>query len=198
MAYPCSVKDRELAKFRECPEGSGEVVVATQQCGAIEISGVSPEKFSYRIIDLINGGTKNMNVNGAITPVIFRYTPGPTERVLVDSLDFYLSDGGNPSENNFGALPALPNGLQINTSVAGNVTEFYNLKINLDIYLGFTIEPERTKFLSDKNIVAYRDFPASIQLSGITGDYFEAIVRDDLTGLNSLRMSLLVRNDTSI
>ena len=67
-----------------------------------------------RFIDSVGDGSGsiNLNVNGSVTPVIFRYTPSFTDVVYIRRLIFYLSDTGTLDSGGFGNGAALTNGIE--------------------------------------------------------------------------------------
>ena len=147
---------------------------------------------SFSIKNLLNGSSKSMNVNGSVTPVEFSYAPGAGKTEYLESLKFYLSDGGNPSEDLFGAITALTNGVKIEIRSKGTTKEYYNLKDNTDVVMGFRNLPQVTNFMAEKNIYGFRDFDPPLILKNSNSDFVKVTVRDNLTGIQKMRMSVAI------
>lgn len=62
---------------------------------------------------LLNSGSDDMGVNGAVTPVIFSYAPPANRKLVAGRLLGYLEMAGNFDSVKFGDLAALANGVEI-------------------------------------------------------------------------------------
>jgi hypothetical protein len=66
-------------------------------------------------------GTKNANVNGAITPVVFKIQAGENEILELNRMIVHIADNGSILPHTYGALAALSNGLDVGIYDAGDV-----------------------------------------------------------------------------
>lgn len=175
---------------------SGTVIGNLGDLLKVTNSAIPATQTSYSFLNMLNAGSFAMNVNGSVTPVVFSYAPGPTATIYVETMKFYISDSGNPSEDKFGDLAALTNGVLIEMQSGGVLTTYYNLKDNTDLIVAFRMLPQASNYLPEKNLFGFRDFSTPVKLTGSTGDFIRATVRDNLTGLNKFRMALGVWETT--
>lgn len=145
---------------------------------------------SYKSPYLLNTGSQAMNVNGSITPVDFEYeiTGSTTARWYRSFID--LQDGTqNFDPENFAAITALTNGVDIIVVKDGVETVLENWKKNMDISMTMY------NFDSPFKIGAYigrwtinSDIGSPITL--FPGDKIIARVRDNLTSIDAFRIRL--------
>ena len=136
------------------------------------------------------GGSANLGVNGAVTPVVFEYNPPATHDIEVNALTLLFEDvtafafGNNFIRN---GLATLTNGLllEIKASDAA-VSPWQNMKRTRDIIEicdDFSIVTGTTNFLRAKI-----HLPHNLRLSRAgtfaTPDYLRLTVRDDLTTID--------------
>jgi hypothetical protein len=148
-------------------------------------------------LQLDGTGTEDMNVNGATTPQSFRFTPVTGEVYYVESISIIIEDNANASLTEFGALAALTNGIDFNVKSKGSAPELMvNLKTNAGILTKFSQDPfvERRSsgLTSVTTIKGTIDLKNRIVLDGDQGDYIEAVVRDNITGLTTAKVSVEV------
>lgn len=139
---------------------------------------------------VLNGTSKDMNVNGSSTNVNFRYTPASGVYYL-EQLSLVIEDQGDFLTTNFGALATLTNGIQINVKTKGQTFTIATIKENADIYGLFTEAPAsqaiaQTLAASINSYWAAWRLQNRIVLDSSLGDYIEFKVRDNLTGLTNL------------
>ena len=78
---------------------------------------------------LLNGGSSDMNVDGSSTAVTFKAVPSAGKYWMIARVMIYFSGGTAFSEDKFGNLTALTNGVD----VLCNGTVIVNWKNNMDI-----------------------------------------------------------------
>lgn len=156
------------------------------------------EIIRYRILNLLNGSSKNMNVNGSSTPVDFSFAPASGETWYVEGLYLLIADVGTPDLYEFGALgSALTNGLQLIIKKSETENEAGNLKDNSDIGVMFMDRNSGILiglgFFNHSDMYAGGiDFKQPILLNGTNGDKIIFRVRDNLTGLDALQTAVKV------
>lgn len=141
----------------------------------------------------LNGSTKNMNVNGATTPVVYQFAASGD--VAVTSLSILVSDPGTSAFSSFGSMSALTNGVLIETDISSTSRTLFNLKDNLDIIHAFY----RNQFGNGATdtlgaAIGFGDtadvFVGFLILTRpyilANGDVIRATVRDNLTGISFL------------
>lgn len=172
---------------------SAPVVIASNQ---------TPPQMTSQIFFLLNGTSKDMNVNGSITPVNFNFTP-TSGSYYVEKIIIFIADTGTQSFDNFGAIAGpLTNGLLIKTKSNGAENDFINLKNNTDIAMSFhehavLLAAISTGFLNSNDFfMGSISFNNPITLKSSTGDFLRATVRDDLTALTILRILAYVNITT--
>lgn len=150
----------------------------------------------------MSSGSKDMNVNGATTPVEF-YVSGSSEYdVYIKYISVEISDNGSPSLNKFGALTALTNGIEwswFNES-EGNYILHEGIKSNIefiriasdtgaigtgvDAYLADVSGGGTAKsYLPNLDISEVFGIPYGLKIRKATTDKIIFKVSDDLTGL---------------
>lgn len=78
MTIPCSIKDRELAKFVEKPDGSGQVAVRVTEAGGSFLAGIE-----YDAIDISYPSA---------TVEVFEYYTGGLGGTLVATVTIIYTD----------------------------------------------------------------------------------------------------------
>lgn len=137
----------------------------------------------YRSLPFTNGGSKDLDVDGSVTPVEFTLAGLPAQDFRLERLSLYIEDGANFTDTDFGAIGALANGLQI---MSGS-QEVVNFQDNIDLMLFFT-NFQQAEFLDTSNqqhVVLRIDLENPVKIPQADG--LKIVVRDDLTGLTNLR-----------
>jgi len=145
---------------------------------------------SYGSPYLLNGGSDSMKVDGSGSPIDFEYeiTGSSSAKLYRSFID--LSDGAqNFNPDNFGALTALTNGVDIIVVKDGFEIIIENWKTNMDISMTMY------DFTSPFKLGAYigrwtigKDVGSPLTL--FPGDKIIVRIKDDLTGLDSFRLRL--------
>lgn len=153
----------------------------------------------YTIDNLLNSGSKSMNVNGSSVNKTFSFAPSTTYYIY--GLTCVFKDDGTTSLNKFGAGTALTHGIDIQVTIAGTTSLITTIKDNSDLCTRFhwnqfgsgavlsilgIVTPEG--FGASNNIfIGYIDFINAISLN--SGDLISTVIKDDLTGINVLEMA---------
>lgn len=145
----------------------------------------------FSVTNLLNGSTKNMNVNGSVTPVYYTFAPSSGQIVYLDGLTIGLVDPGTPSLDKFGDLSALTNGITIQKKVSGNTYDMAVIKDNSDLIGVFNnqkgLPSAGAAFVNDSDsYFGYLKFPFPVTLYGDSSDYIRIKINDNLTGISFL------------
>lgn len=150
----------------------------------------------YSIVNLLNGTSPNMNVNGSGTPVTFQYSPPTGQTWYIENLAIFIADNANFPTGGFGGIGALANGLIIEFQSKGVLYTFSNIQNNggiLNTFSNHSISEVVSGLLTtDAFLMGSVDFQQRIALDQTFGDFFRVRVRDNLTGLTSLMMRVKV------
>lgn len=153
------------------------------------------DKVVYQRLFLENTGSNNMAVNGSVTPVVFEYGPPANETWYIDELSFVIDDAGNNTLSYFGAINGgLSNGVLIEQVITSTNYTIVNLKNNLEVVTYFSDHSFRGLANAYLNSVTFytgkAELRVPITLSGANGDKIQATVRDDLTGVDDLKVGI--------
>lgn len=145
--------------------------------------------------------TKELNVDGSVTPVIARITPAfltPELDFDITAVSIFIEDTAAAIDTSlFGALPALTNGV-VFRKVDGTTKNIYNIKTNGDI-----IHTSQIWSFVDKapagsvGLVAMKQFNGQgnsgvvVRLNSVLQDQLNIIINDDLTGLDKFNIKVL-------
>jgi hypothetical protein len=137
-------------------------------------------------------GTTNANVDGSVTPVVFKILPPATGSIVIVTMHVYIRDTGAFSLDKYGALTTRTNGTQIGVfnqaddSLAIDYTAGLPIRANGGLmFLAFESRIEAYTAGDDFCLSRFRFADTGIRTILRSGDetYFGAKVRDDLTGL---------------
>lgn len=142
------------------------------------------------------GGIQSMNVPASlVSPVEYTYTPPAGETWYVERLSAYLADNTNFLYAGFGGLAALANGIQIEYKSRGVVRTLVTIQENIAFTTFFGDNPmniyDTALVTSTRVQKGCAKFERRIVLDQTQGDYFKVRIRDNLTNLEALRMTLL-------
>lgn len=152
----------------------------------------------HNIEHLENGGSADMTVDGSTVNVEFVWNVPGGETWYLDWLSFVIVDPGTMDTGDFGSITgSLTNGLKIEFKTNGTVYEYINLTDNLEIAHTFvgrggkSTGEESSAFLDEDDLfIGNSVFNPQITLKGSTSDFVKATVRDDLTDLQNLCVSI--------
>lgn len=144
-------------------------------------------------VDLIDGGTTEMAVNGSVTPVEYKATVPAGQIWYLSKLNIIISDNGTSDPTDFGSLSSLTNGLLVENKLNGTRYQKTNMKTNINIVKAFgdaQFAGKGSGFLNDANLYEGLWFHKPFEkMIGDDGDELIVTVRDDLTSLTFLSMT---------
>lgn len=180
-------------------EGTKFMQASVLSVSAPTVTIDTPFDYAFTTSGGCSYGIKNMNVNGSVTPQIFKVSPGNLQDGVkwdICRMIFSMTDDLAMDDGKFGGIPALANGIVVRVK-DGFTKNIFNAKTNGDLakrmydiaYIDATLGPGglyglrgRRSFNGlDKNGVV-------IRLSADTNDEFQVIIRDNLTALSSFEM----------
>lgn len=139
-----------------------------------------------------SGGATNMNVNGASTPVLFKYTPGTGVNAPIHRIIVSVADVGTLDTDAYGNGITVTNGIKLEVWRGGvpvmSILDGITVKINPDWgRVGFDIALQA--YGSGEEILSCKlDFSANAHPVLLRNAYNEELVctiQDNLTGLTS-------------
>lgn len=158
----------------------------------------------YMMQQLLNSGSKNMNVNGG-TPKTFSYTVSADSQLV--KLICLLKDEGATDFTKFGAITALSNGVLIQVTQGGNTRTVATLKDNGDLCTMFpTNQFGNGAVLSILSVVTPEGFGDTNNcfMGEVTfddpiilanGDSISVIIQDNLSTIDVFQMSCGLHQD---
>lgn len=152
-----------------------------------EVKQISNQEIFFRSFK--NNGSKNMNVNGSVTPIEFNLMEDLTvDKIILTRIDFILSCGTAINLSNFGSLSTpLTNGVYF--AIDGN----QGFKTNGDIMLFATdagTETGKVQSVDTSFINGHWDLLKTFN-NGVICDLnnLKVIIRDDLSALNYFQVT---------
>lgn len=168
----------------------------TVQSGSVN-PVVPADKIIYVPEILMNGSNASMNVDGSSVNVEFEWAVPASETWYVDQMKLIIIDAGSTDKDDFGAIAGgITNGLLIEVKANGSVYTYANVKTNIEIAHHFDGDlvsqgEDGTGFLDEDDLyLGIRTFNPPFTLTGSTGDFVKATVRDNLTALDELCISI--------
>lgn len=147
----------------------------------------------YALEYLEYSSSKEMNVDGSGTPVIFSHDIPEGEKWFLECVTFFIIDPGTMAYNVFGGLgAALTNGIDIRITKCGTNYDIRSIKDNSDILMTFNHNintgSTATAFLNEEDyFCGSLDFREPMKLCGDESDGVKIRIRDDLTGIQRIR-----------
>lgn len=151
----------------------------------INIGTSIPANPAKLIVEFLkNGGSENMLVNGAGTPVVFSYSPPAGKVVAIqEMLVVFTADDFSFDGASFGPNSILTNGIKLEVTITSVTTEIFNIKQNED----FIRIPGRIPLVNNtgpKDLLGVSfQFGGLVKLSQAAGDLIKLTVRDNLTSV---------------
>lgn len=156
------------------------------------------------IKSLLLSGSKEMKVDGT-TPKTFSYTATATS--LVRKIRIAMIDDGASTAIKFGSITGLTNGILIQSVIGGVTSTIATLKDNGDIITHFSglnfgssavlsilglVTPQG--YLDSTDVIvgamAFAEYPGVVDIILRSGDKIQAVVQDNLTSIDFLRMTV--------
>ena len=173
--------------------GEKRLLVDTSSAGGIPV--IPSDPVVYQDVYLLSGGSKDMTVNGSVTPVVFSAGPPAGQRWYVQNLNFIIQDNGAVKASDFGSQAGLTNGVLFEWQINSVDYELINLMDNADSLAVFTqsgwMGGTASGFVTDANYFnGHFPFRTPGTLIGDDGDVFKVTVRDNLSGLARMAVSI--------
>jgi hypothetical protein len=143
-----------------------------------------------RVQALQNGLQKNLaTVSVGQVPATFAFAPEAGETYYLYSLSLGFASSGTPDPSDFGNIPALAQGIDLDLCTSGQSSTLVNIKDNLDLALSFNLYSSTggaAGFLNSADLyLGSILFPAPIILKGSSSDYVRAVVKNATTSSGS-------------
>jgi len=138
MAKPQSVQldDNNVGKVTHILDNGNVRLAVDSTLNPVPVSSIIPKK-----VCLMNGSTKNMDVDGSSSPVEYKYAPGAGEIWFVNAIAIFFLDSGLVKPDRFGAITGgLTNGVDVIIKLDGVENNIISVKNNVDINLAFEIK----------------------------------------------------------
>lgn len=157
----------------------------------------SPLSSVFTTNSTVARGTIEMDTDGSVTPQVFKYYPSASATTPVDlqTIRLTMINSSEPDDSKFGNISELTNGLFFRRENS-IITNYGNFRKNLDF-----AEFGATVVYSDKagggawsTTVTFdvkRSFGTVLRMSPVYPDVFLGTVRDSLTGITQMRISLM-------
>ena len=153
---------------------------------------------SFAIGDTVSQVVINMNVLGTLAaPVSYKITPHPNQIWHIVSFILGITHSTAADDSAFGDIAALTNGVVLRgyNAASGQYRTFTNWKSNGDIKMdmGNVVYTDKAGgglfgVTGDGSIRERTGAAPRIDSTGITTDFLEILIQDDLTALTSLRL----------
>lgn len=152
--------------------------------------GVAPGDALVAPLKLDGAGSSAFNVNGSVTPAVFRHDAAASKLSTIAALGLVLADGAI-LEAGFGGLAALAAGAGLRLTVTTADAELADLLGGgeLTSHADLIAYGWRVEFLGSTLVSARLELAAPIDL--VPGQRLALTVRADLTGLAAARMVAL-------
>ncbi len=170
-------------------KGSGAGTSSDPFVPAHAVGGVVMNEDNYICEALLNGSSRDMNVDGSSSAVTFSAKPAAGYKWIITQLELFLSDTDALTEGKFGNEDELTNGV----SVLCNNTEIGLIKTNVCVQMYFGAPGGGADIYkrADKAIYAVADFKSADAgsnqgLEVLETHGFAMKVQDDISGLVTL------------
>ncbi len=153
----------------------------------------------YELLYLENSGNKEMNVDGSSVNKIYKQAVPTDTTWMLEGIHIFMLDPGLMSHNVFGSFgAALTNGLSIVVKKKGSDFKIKDIMDNTDLYMSFpsnqNVGNSGTGFLDEEDyFYGTLNFQNPLRLAQSDGDLVKIIIKDDLTAIQRLRATILVR-----
>ena len=147
------------------------------------ITFLSQLDYAFTTAATVCFGEWNMNVNGSVTPVIFKICPPSGARYHITAISFTMTDDGAMDDSKFGSLAKLANGI-VSRRTDGSIANFFLISNNAGFYQNGYDTDYPTKVPSGVySFRARKDLRMTngtiIALDGASDDELQIIVRDN-------------------
>lgn len=199
MADLTEIQAAQLVKLTGASStGVEQTPVQSTSTGALHVeaqaSGIVSRSKVVGSVTLQNAGSELLNVNGAVTPVTFQAGPSGSDVWYVESLSILLFDATKQDITEFASLATLTNGVLWRQVLSSTSYDIMTSRTNYQLVLQFPqigLDSSAGKFLNvDGAFIASRIFYTPLVLNGATSDKIQAIIRDDLTGIDNFYVGI--------
>ncbi|MHA1949993.1 MAG: hypothetical protein ACW987_08980 [Candidatus Thorarchaeota archaeon] len=167
-------------------DGAGLV----QQTGATSLPpGAVPNEIVYsQFFDSVGDGSGSidMNVDGSVSPILFKIKPDPDKDIIISRIVLFLSDSQIQLKR-FGFIPELTIGFEVDLFQAGESTDvipFATTNMNLIQFAGGNFgQFDNIDAANNDALLVTFDLGVDVRIVAGTLDELQARVNDDLTGL---------------
>lgn len=162
-------------------------------------SPVTQHDWEYKLEPLKDGASKEMNVDGTSPNKTYKYAVSDGEIWYIEKVTIFLLDPGTMANNVFGSLAApLTNGVKFSINKFGTDFKVKDLCDNVDMFMAFSsgqiTGTTTTGFLNEEDYFSGSiQFKEDIRLIGEKDDVIKMVIRDDLTQIQRLRCSVLLK-----
>lgn len=150
----------------------------------------------YKSVNLLNGVSNSMNVNGSGTPVRFSFVPSSSEKWYLSEITIVLLDDGTMDPTDFGAISTLTNGITLmiqKNSISYEITRIHN---NIELISSFFAGGNPTSAVTSGGAFGFLNtqdayigriiFENPILLNGSRSDSVYISINDNLTAIDYL------------
>lgn len=187
-----NIQVEELLHFSEGNNFSQFTVLAVN---VNNITLDSPIDKVYTTATTYHNGTKNLAVDGSITPAIFNLSPPTNLQWDITRINIVITDNLDMDFQKFGGDSTLINGCVFRSKLNNVFKNYFNVKSNGDILNQGGIHNFQSKSgLGSYGFNCLIDFAGQnkrgivIRLDGSTNDEIQCIIQDDLTDLISFSL----------
>lgn len=153
----------------------------------------------YELLYLEDSGNKEMNVDGSSVNKVYKQAVPTNEIWMLEGIHIFMLDPGLMAHNVFGSLGSvLTNGLSIVVKKKESDFKIKDIMDNTDLYMAFpsnqNVGNSGTGFLDEEDyFYGTLHFQNPLRLAQSDGDLVKMIVKDDLTAIQRLRATILIR-----
>jgi hypothetical protein len=183
---------------------AGDVIVIYEGCrfyqsivlsaAVLTINLASPLDFAFTTAAVVHIGTWNLTVNGSVTPQIAHiFVPSECE-FNIYQINVSITDDVVMDSAKFGGIAALTNGILfrvVNSTIKNLPLVVNNIGFSEQ---GFDINYDDKAPAGVYGFQAKKNYPVingvSLRLNGATNDEIQCLIRDDLTDLTMLNITI--------
>jgi len=150
-----------------------------------------PLDFAYAINDSVEKIISDLRITAGTlaAPVVYQLKPEAGKLQHIHRIILAMTHSAQSTDDKFGSINALTNGVVLRTNVNGQFTSFTNWKTNGDIILDmFNInysDKSGPSLFGTSGRLSFSRLGVIIKLNGDVGDFMDIMIQDDLTGLAS-------------
>lgn len=148
---------------------------------------------AFTVDATINRATKNLAVDGSVTPQEFFIVPPPAVKWHIIGFGVHITDNLELDDTKFGGIAALTNGIAMRVYVNGQYFNLGNARTNGDLFLLLS----QGQYSDKAGAGAFGGFWSGlirerlgivVNLDGANGDALQVLVQDDIDALLSVEI----------